>query len=132
MIKTTIPTSTIDDIKNQLNIANTIFYTEHPGDSPERQPVHTVYGGAHIFKEGTAKKMGVSALNHIKAYAPNFVEFAKILELKRHDQLPLRIYGENPPKKVIWAATVIQSLGRMWIERNNPHSAWRLEWMRHH
>lgn len=88
MIKTTIPTSIIDDIKNQLNIANTIFNTEHPGDSPERQPVHTVYGGAHIFKEGTAKKMGVSALNHIKIYAPNFVKFAKILELKGHDQLP--------------------------------------------
>ena len=88
MIKTTIPTSTIDDIKNQLNIANTIFNTEHPGDSPERQPVHTVYGGAHIFKEGTAKKMGVGALNHIKVYAPNFVKFSKILELKGHDQLP--------------------------------------------
>ena len=88
MIKTTVPTSTIDDIKNQLNIANTIFNTEHPGDSPERQPVHTVYGGAHIFKEGTAKKMGVGALNHIKVYAPNFVKFSKILKLKGHDQLP--------------------------------------------
>jgi len=88
MIKTTIPTPTIDDIKKHLSIANTNFNAEHPGDSLKRQPVHTVYGGAHIFKEGTAQKMGVGALNHVKTYAPNFVEFAKILKLKGHDQLP--------------------------------------------
>jgi citrate lyase beta subunit len=88
MIKITTPISTVDDIKNHLSIANTNFNTEHPGNSPKRQPVHTVYGGAHIFKERTAQKMGVGALNHIKTYTPNFVKFAKILKLKGHDQLP--------------------------------------------
>ena len=33
-------------------------------------------------------KMGVGAINHINAYVPNFVEFAKILELKGHDLAP--------------------------------------------
>jgi citrate lyase beta subunit len=78
----------IGHINNHLKTANTLFSENYPGESPERQPVHTVYGGAHIFKEGTAMKMGVGAINHIRAYAPNFVEFSKILELKGYDKLP--------------------------------------------
>ena len=81
-------TDNIADINNRLQTANARFSQNYPGESSARQPVHTVYGGAHIFKEGTAIKMGIGALNHINAYAPNFVEFAKILELKGHDQLP--------------------------------------------
>ena len=79
---------TIGNINNYLKTANTLFSENYPGESPERQPVHTVYGGAHIFKEDTAMKMGVSAINHIRTYVPNFVEFAKILELKGHDLIP--------------------------------------------
>jgi len=78
----------IGDINNRLKTANTRFSENYPGESTERQPVHTVYGGAHIFNAGTAHKMGIGATNHIKDYAPNFVEFAKILELKGYDQLP--------------------------------------------
>jgi len=80
-------TDNIGDINIRLKTANTRFSENYPGESTERQPVHTVYGGAHIFKEGTASKMGIGATN-LNAYAPNFVEFAKILELKGHDQLP--------------------------------------------
>jgi len=78
----------IDEINVRLKAANTIFNTAHPGESPERQPVHTVYGGAHIFQAGSAKKMGNAALNHLKAYAPNFVDFSKALELKGHEHIP--------------------------------------------
>ena len=78
----------IGNINNYLKTANTLFSENYPGESPERQPVHTVYGGAHIFKENTIVKMGVGAINHIRTYVPNFVEFAKILELKGHDLLP--------------------------------------------
>ena len=46
----------------------------------------------------------------------------------RQPHLPLRTYGANPPQKVIWATTVLQSLARMYLERKNPNSAWRLEW----
>ena len=81
-------TDNIADINNRLQTANARFSQNYPGESSARQPVHTVYGGAHIFKEGTAINMGKGALNHINTYAPNFVEFAKILELKGHDQLP--------------------------------------------
>ena len=48
--------------------------------------------------------------------------------IKRHPHLSLRTYGANPSEKVIWSTTVIQSLVRMYLERKNPHSVWRLEW----
>ena len=46
----------------------------------------------------------------------------------RQPHLPLRTWGHNPPEKVIWATTVIQSLGRMYLERKNPLSSWRVAW----
>ncbi len=46
----------------------------------------------------------------------------------RQPHLPLRTRGHNPPEKVVWATTVIQSLGRMYLERKNPLSSWRLAW----
>jgi citrate lyase beta subunit len=31
---------------------------DFPGERPDRQPVHTVYGGAHLFTAGTAARLG--------------------------------------------------------------------------
>jgi citrate lyase beta subunit len=41
-----------------------------------RQPVHTVYGGAHLFREDTAQKLGAAALNAMRDYAPDPAQFA--------------------------------------------------------
>ena len=52
-----------------------------PGDSPARQPVHTVYGGAQLFKSDTARKLGALALRALaeNGGAPNtFAEAAGI------------------------------------------------------
>src|SRR5262245_34555728 len=38
----------------------------------ERQPVHVVYGGAHLFKDETCRKLGAAALRSLDEYAPNF------------------------------------------------------------
>ena len=35
----------------------------------ERQPVHTVYGGAHLFKAETASNLATTALETMRAYA---------------------------------------------------------------
>ena len=37
----------------------------------ERQPIHTVYGGAHLFKSDTAAKLGATALKVLEAHAPD-------------------------------------------------------------
>ena len=37
----------------------------------QRQPIHTVYGGAHLFKADTAAKLGATALKALEAHAPD-------------------------------------------------------------
>lgn len=53
-----------------------------------RSPVHVVYGGADRFNAETSKKLGRIALDSIKAYAPNFVSFAKVFDLPGAEHLP--------------------------------------------
>lgn len=72
----------------ELQKANLQFQQIYPGDKPDRQPVHTVYGGANLFKADTCVRMGDIALKHLQTYAPNFVALAKALQLNGHQQLP--------------------------------------------
>lgn len=53
-----------------------------------RQPVHTVYGGAHLFKGDTAKKLGGLAIRALDAYAPDAVTFARAVGLAGSAVLP--------------------------------------------
>ncbi|RYY14435.1 MAG: phosphoenolpyruvate kinase, partial [Cytophagaceae bacterium] len=73
---------------DQLGVANVAFQKTYPGDRPDRQPVHTVYGGANLFKADTCGRMGETALRNLQTYAPNFVELARVLELAGHEHLP--------------------------------------------
>ncbi len=77
-----------ENLLNTLQSANLEFQKKYPGDKPERQPVHTVYGGANLFKSDTAVKMGEIALRNLRAYAPNFVTLAKVLQLQGFEYLP--------------------------------------------
>ena len=77
-----------ENILNHLAIANLGFQKKYPGDKPGRQPVHTVYGGANLFKSDTTVKMGDIALKNLFTYAPNFVSLAKTLQLHGFEHLP--------------------------------------------
>src|SRR5689334_4244961 len=48
-----------------------------------RQPVHTVYGGAHVFQSDSAVKLGKLALEALEEFAPRADALAKILGLPR-------------------------------------------------
>lgn len=78
----------IQDILAELTEANKVVTETYPGDSPDRQPVHTLYGGAQLFKSDSIKKIGALAVTNFKEYAPNFVVLAKALSLPNHDLLP--------------------------------------------
>jgi citrate lyase beta subunit len=73
-------TSTLrDDCKSavaELSKANEAFAKTYPGDRPDRQPIHTVYGGAHLFKATTPGKLGELALRSLDTYAPDAGTFA--------------------------------------------------------
>ena len=44
-----------------LRAANREFARRYPGEGGGRQPVHTVYGGGHLFRADTAAKLGAVA-----------------------------------------------------------------------
>jgi citrate lyase beta subunit len=77
-----------EGLLRQLEAANLIFQRHYPGDRPDRQPVHTVYGGANLFRSDTCVRMGEIALKSLRTYAPNFIELARALSLEGHEQLP--------------------------------------------
>ncbi|HKY60679.1 MAG TPA: phosphoenolpyruvate kinase [Gemmatimonadota bacterium] len=52
-----------------------------PGERPERQPVHTVYGGADLFSADLARKLGDVALRTLRTYAPDPPTFADAVGL---------------------------------------------------
>lgn len=43
----------------------------YPGEGPERQPVHTVYGGAQLFRSSTPHKLGELALRSVAEWMPD-------------------------------------------------------------
>ena len=57
------------------------FVNRYPGESGRRQPVHTVYGGAHLFKSDTAVRLGQLAVRSFEAFAPDAATFAAALNL---------------------------------------------------
>jgi citrate lyase beta subunit len=63
--------------------ANRAFMRAYPGERPDRQPVHTVYGGAHLFKADTARRMGELALRSLADHAPDPAELAAGMGLTR-------------------------------------------------
>lgn len=79
-----------ENLLEALKKANLQFQKTYPGDKPDRQAVHTVYGGANLFKSDTCIKMGDIALKNLLTYAPNFVALAQALQFNGHELLPTR------------------------------------------
>lgn len=87
-MKLTIPTDKKNNIFGELTIANQSFNNIYKGDREDRQPIHTVYGGANLFKYNTAEALGKVALKSLLTYAPNFIEFGKAFQLQGYESLP--------------------------------------------
>jgi citrate lyase beta subunit len=81
MAETTIPDNALTSILDALDKANARVSAQFPGDSPARQPIHTVYGGAHLFKADAASKLGAVALRSLQEHAPDAATFAAALGL---------------------------------------------------
>lgn len=61
-----------------------------------RQPVHTVYGGAHLFTSDIAAKLGANALKVLHEYAPDAAAFGLAVHLD--ESLAARIYPKVTAK----------------------------------
>jgi hypothetical protein len=63
----------------RLDTTNARLASDFPGDGPERQPVHTVYGGAHLFRSDTASKLGELALESLQTWCPSGSDLSDLL-----------------------------------------------------
>jgi citrate lyase beta subunit len=87
-MKVSLNNTATEEIFASLKEANDAFTKLYPGESAARQPVHTVYGGAQLFKSDTTVKLGEGALKAFAEYAPNFVVLANALQLPGYELLP--------------------------------------------
>jgi citrate lyase beta subunit len=87
-MKRSLSPETLQEIGARLEQAHKSFDRRYPGDSSGRRPVHVVYGGAHLFRSGTPRKLGELALRSLDEFAPDFVAFAKALDLPNAGKLP--------------------------------------------
>src|SRR6188474_1253591 len=87
-MKTSLSDSSLRDLVTPLAQANKDFVARYPGETGKRQPVHTVYGGAHLFKSDSATRLGGLARRSLDQFAPDFLTFAKAIDLPGAAQLP--------------------------------------------
>jgi hypothetical protein len=80
-MKTTLSSAEIETLAQPLNAALIPFMNRFPGDAGERQPVHTVYGGAHLFKSDTARKLGEKAMQVLDQHGVDPFTFGRAIGL---------------------------------------------------
>jgi citrate lyase beta subunit len=91
-MKRSLSDESLADLATRLRGANEEFARHYQGETGRRQPVHTVYGGAHLFKSDTAKRLGSLAQRSLDQFAPDSVTFAQALGLSGNDKLAQTIY----------------------------------------
>ncbi len=80
--------ASLTELTGPLRQANEEFSRHYPGETGRRQPVHTVYGGAHLFKSDSARRLGSLARRSLDQFAPDFLAFARAIDLPGASELP--------------------------------------------
>jgi len=94
----TLTSDELASLTGELSAANKEFMRRYPGESDRRQAVHTVYGGAHLFKADSAQRLGEVALRSLKEYAPDAATLSAALGLNIDKQLAGKIYDRIAEK----------------------------------
>lgn len=84
---TSLAPAQIEPLLARLNEANSAYARVYPGEPIGRQPVHTIYGGGHLFRRDSAARLGEVALTFMRDYAPAPRDFADAIGLKGPDAL---------------------------------------------
>ncbi len=96
---TTLSSDAVDAVLERLAAANAEFAGHYPGDGSARQPVHTVYGGAHLFRAASAGRLGGLAERFLEEHAPDAATFARAVGLAEPEgELARTVYGRMREK----------------------------------
>src|SRR5437870_13446725 len=87
-MKVSLTETLIQEIDERLRGSNSAFMRTYSGETGRRQPVHTVYGGAHLFRADSARRLGQVAQRALAENAPDFVVFARAIGLPHSNDLP--------------------------------------------
>jgi citrate lyase beta subunit len=99
MTKTSLSAEALEKATLPLRTANLAFAERYPGEPGGRQPIHTVYGGAHLFRADAAQKLGAAAIRVFEQYAPDPAVLASAL----------RLTGEGAPSSAPERASTIHT-----------------------
>ena len=83
-----------EELFDSLKKANTEFQQIYPGDRSERQPVHTLYGGANLFKFDSAASLGKRALEIFETYAPVHNVFGNVFGMETSSGFSSKVYNK--------------------------------------
>jgi hypothetical protein len=88
---TTLTARDLKPLLQSLHRVNGGAARAYPGEVESRQPVHTVYGGAHLFRADTARKLGEVALKTLDEYAPDGRALHEALQFESPDGDPVAL-----------------------------------------
>ena len=66
-------------MSSALDAALVPFNTRFPGSTGDRQPVHTVYGGAQLFRSDTVRKLGDKGLQILDEHGADAFTFGRAI-----------------------------------------------------
>lgn len=78
---TSLDRGLLDKVATSLESLHHSVDSHYPGEPSARQPAHTVYGGAHLFRSDSAAKLGEIALRFLDEYAADPDIMAEVLGL---------------------------------------------------
>ena len=116
-MKTTLSEAARGDALRLLAEVDLAHARVFPGDRAARQPIHTVYGGAHLFRADAAAKLGALARSSLDSYAPDAATFARALGLPEPSPWPqaealyarVRAKLEAEPETFQWGRQALMS-----------------------
>lgn len=122
-MKSSLSDSVVQSALRILEGPSAAFARHYPGETGRRQPVHVVYGGAHLFRAGISKRLGELALATLEEFAPDAFTFAHAIGLQGVEALPKsgkqaaaakRQFAQSPEKlrhenRASWLAQTIYS-----------------------
>jgi citrate lyase beta subunit len=81
-VRTSFPEKKLAKALHRVERVQSQLVRRYPGESGNRQAVHTVYGGANLFTAETPAKLGNLALKALDTYAPDPASFAEALGIR--------------------------------------------------
>lgn len=102
-----LPYEEIKPILVKIEKANQNYKKTYKGVLETRQPVHTVYGGAHLFRAKVAEKLGKTSKDIFLKYAPDPITFAKKIQLKGFESLNKNQTSSEKNYSPLWFANTV-------------------------